>query len=303
MLVGAPQVMLHHGQAVLWVRRCLARRGAGQGGGSPWVPIMAPGWSLQPASLQVLGKSAVPLTIAFVIYLLTPLASGSLLSGGRAEGEGEEGWGERELFCTGGGLCFFHLYQRGRKKPQEGIPREEVIPFSSTQQESTSCLQLSAPQASRVMCCLLRPQQHTALTRWVGLKVLTSPLGLWWSSSPTADSCRMGLGWAHVLPSNGEHISFGCWGPAQCCHPYYQSRVRKHQCPHAQRWQSLSKSPCSSYLESVPALWTWRMEGMDWGYPDPLPPSTEPLPTEAAATLVSHGAATSFPTLSHCSAA
>lgn len=79
-----------------------------------------------------------------------------------------------------------------------------------------------------------------------------------------------------MLPSNGEHISFGCWGPAQCCHPYFQSRVRKHQCPHAQRWQSLSKSPCSSYLESVPALWTWRMEGMDWGYPDPLPPSTEP---------------------------
>lgn len=49
-----------------------------------------------------------------------------------------------------------------------------------------------ASQASGVMCCWFYPHHRRVPPRWVGLKVLTAPLGLWQGSSPTAGS----MGWA-----------------------------------------------------------------------------------------------------------
>lgn len=173
MLVGAPQVMPHHGQDALQARRCSARRGAGPGGGSQLIPSTA--------SLQVRGKSAVPLAIAFAIYLLTPLASGSLLSGGRAEGEGEEGWGGTGTLLHRRWTVFLSSLPKGKEKASGGYSQggsNSLFFHPAGERFLPSALCSPAPQASGVTRCLLRPQHHTAPTRWVGLKVLRAPLGL-----------------------------------------------------------------------------------------------------------------------------
>lgn len=72
------------------------------------------------ASLQVLGKSTVPLAITFATYLLTPLGSGSLLSGGRAEGEGEEGWGGTGTLLHRRWTVFLSSLPKGKEKASGG---------------------------------------------------------------------------------------------------------------------------------------------------------------------------------------
>lgn len=106
--------------------------------------------------------------LASALGLLTPPASARRFQ--EAEGRAGEG---RELFCTGGGPCFFHPYQRGREKPQEGIPREEVIPFSSTQREGASCLRHAALQLPG-----WQGHSETRCPHLPALKVLTTASGL-----------------------------------------------------------------------------------------------------------------------------
>ena len=133
------------------------------------------------ASLQVLSKSTVTLAIAFAIYLLTPLASGNSLSGGRAEREGKEGWGGTGTLLHRRWTVFLSSLPKGKEKASGGYSQggsNSLFFHPAGERILPSALCSPAPQASRVTRCRLRPQHHTAPTRWVDLKALTAPLGL-----------------------------------------------------------------------------------------------------------------------------
>lgn len=145
-----------------------------------------------------------PLAEAVAAALLTPPTSARCFQEAeRKERRAGEGW---ELFCTGGGPCFFHPYQRGRKKPQEGIPKEEVIPFSSTQREGASCLQHTALQLPG-----WQGHSKTQCPHLPALKVLKTPSGL-----GKVHLCLQALvvwaGDTHVwVPAWPGTLAFGAW--------------------------------------------------------------------------------------------
>lgn len=120
------------------------------------------------SSLQVLGKSTVPLAIAFAIYLLSPLASGSLLLGGRAEGE--EGWGGTGTLLHRRWTVFLSSLPKGKEKTSGGYSQggsNSLFFHPAGERILPSALCSPASQTSGVTCCRLRPQQHAGPARWV----------------------------------------------------------------------------------------------------------------------------------------
>ena len=137
----------------------------GSWGGSRLIPPTAP--------LRVL-------TAAFAVYWSTALAGGSLLSGGRAEGEREEGWGGTGTLLHRRWTVFLSSLPKGKEKASGGYSRggsNSLFFHPAGERILPSALRSPAPQARGVTHCCPWPQHHTAPTRWVGLKVLTAPLG------------------------------------------------------------------------------------------------------------------------------
>lgn len=149
------------------------RGGAQQGGVldqevAPWGMLSwlpgDPSGSLTPGA----GQKRGPLAIAFALYLSTPLARGSLLSGGRAEGEAEEGWGGTGTLLHRRWTVFLSSLPKGKEKASGGYSQggsDSLFFHPAGERILPSALCSPAPQASRVTRCLLWPQ--TLRTGWL----------------------------------------------------------------------------------------------------------------------------------------